>query len=137
MILGPRKLSPMLRLVCPMGITSENIAERYQIGRVEQDRYSLKSHLKAAAARGKGAFKSNYSYQRSHRDEGIRPDTSIEVLASLKPFKKQGTTTVGNSSQLSDGAAAVVGRLYHVIRLNYISLTNMHFYSVPFTSCCV
>ena len=139
--IGAAKASPhAAACLVPMGITSENIAERYQIGRVEQDRYSLKSHLKAAAARGKGAFKSEIiAINGVTEDEGIRPDTSIEVLASLKPaFKKQGTTTAGNSSQLSDGAAAVVGRLYsHVIRLNYISLTNMRFYSVLTLLCVV
>ncbi len=110
----------------PMGITSENIAERYQITREEQDRYSMKSHKKAAAARGKGAFKAEIvTIGKVSEDEGIRPDTSIEALASLKPaFKKQGTTTAGNSSQLSDGAAAVVGKSSRHGTILSLSLVN-------------
>lgn len=103
----------------PMGITSENVAGRYQISRQEQDRYSLKSHKRAAAARSKGAFNAEIvPIGKVDQDEGIRPETSLQALASLKPaFAKKGTTTAGNSSQLSDGAAAVVGTFSIAITL--------------------
>ena len=110
--IGAVKANPVAAAcLIPMGITSENIAERYEISRQEQDRHSLKSHKRAAAARSNGAFSAEIvPIGKVEHDEGIRRDTTLQALAALKPaFAKQGTTTAGNSSQLSDGAAAVIG----------------------------
>ncbi|THU56221.1 hypothetical protein C4D60_Mb11t15010 [Musa balbisiana] len=108
----------------PMGITSENVAERYGITRQEQDQAAVESHRKAAAAVAASKFKEEiipvvtkvvdpktgeHKQVTVSADDGIRPDTSISVLSKLKPaFKKDGTTTAGNSSQVTDGAAAVL-----------------------------
>ena len=110
-----------------MGLTAENLARKYQIGRQEQDGFSLASHQKAVEALSKGYFKEetlpldvpidSLSTQgkkqtrsvRFEQDEGPRADTSMDALAKLKPaFHVQGTVTAGNSSQMSDGAAAVL-----------------------------
>ncbi|XP_036723574.1 3-ketoacyl-CoA thiolase, peroxisomal [Balaenoptera musculus] len=107
----------------PMGITSENVAERFGISREKQDTFALASQQKAARAQSKGCFQAEIvpvtttvrddkGTERSvtvAHDEGIRPDTTLEGLAKLKPaFKKGGSTTAGNSSQVSDGAAAIL-----------------------------
>jgi len=110
-----------------MGLTAENVSVKYGISREDQDEFSLKSHQKAAQAVNSGLFdpelvpldvevvelnggaktvKKNFSVK---RDEGPRADTSIEALSKLKPaFKEGGVVTAGNSSQMSDGAAAVL-----------------------------
>ena len=100
------------------GETAENVAEKYQIDRKEQDAFALESHRKAVRAQEEGRLKEEIVPvsvpQRSgavthDKDEGPRPDTSLEKLAALKPsFKKDGTVTAGNSSQISDGAAALL-----------------------------
>ena len=100
------------------GETAENVAEKYQIGRKEQDSFALDSHLKAVRAQQEGRLKDEIAPiavpQRNgavthDKDEGPRADTSMEKLAGLKPsFKKDGTVTAGNSSPLSDGAAALL-----------------------------
>ncbi len=100
------------------GETAENVAEKYQIGRKEQDSFALDSHLKAARAHEEGRLKDEIVPvtvpQRNgavtyDKDEGPRADTSMEKLAALKPsFKKDGTVTAGNSSPLSDGSAALL-----------------------------
>lgn len=101
------------------GETAENVAEKYRIGRQEQDQFALESHRRAVKAHDEGRLKDEIVpveiAQRkggvvSHdRDENPRADTSLEKLAALKPsFKKGGTVTAGNSSPLSDGAAALV-----------------------------
>jgi acetyl-CoA acyltransferase 1 len=108
----------------PMGITSENVAERYGVGRRQQDEAAVKSHAKAAAARASGRFKDEIIPVHTKivdpktgeekqvvisEDDGIRPGTSLADLSKLKTvFKKSGTTTAGNSSQVSDGAGAVL-----------------------------
>uniref|UniRef100_A0A671G9S1 Acetyl-CoA acyltransferase 1 n=1 Tax=Rhinolophus ferrumequinum TaxID=59479 RepID=A0A671G9S1_RHIFE len=107
----------------PMGITSENVAERFGISREKQDAFALASQQKAARAQSKGCFQAEIvpvtttvhddkGTERSvtvAQDEGIRPSTTMEGLAKLKPsFKKGGSTTAGNSSQVSDGAAAIL-----------------------------
>lgn len=107
----------------PMGITSENVAERYGITREQQDKFSMSSHQKAARATKEGHFKAeiipvtvNVTDKNGEektitvtQDEGIRPNTTMEALKKLKPaFKQGGSTTAGNSSQTSDGAAAVL-----------------------------
>jgi len=108
----------------PMGITSENVAERYGVSRESQDEAAVRSHKKAAAATAAGRFKDEIipvhtqivdakTGQRKpvtiSVDDGIRPNTSMSDLAKLKPaFKKGGGTTAGNSSQVTDGAGAVL-----------------------------
>lgn len=97
-----------------MGITGERIAEKYGITREEADEFSLQSHQKALHATNNGKFKEEIIPVESHgvvieKDEGVREDTSLAKLAKLPPvFKKDGILTAGNSSQLSDGAAALV-----------------------------
>ena len=99
-----------------MGETAENLAEQYNIGRRVQDEFALESHRKAVEAMKAGRFKDEVvpvvtpeAPEGVSRDEGPRPDTSLEKLARLKPaFKKDGTVTAGNSSGINDGAAALV-----------------------------
>jgi len=110
-----------------MGLTAENLARKYAISREQADEFSLRSHQKAASAIQAGKFKDEIvpikvfvdeldEKGRVRRkeaifdtDEGVRYDTSMESLAKLKPvFHARGTVTAGNSSQMSDGAAACV-----------------------------
>ena len=102
-----------------MGITAENLAERYAIGREEQDAFAAESQARAAAAMRDGRFTAEIvpvplapkkgAPQRAEQDEHPRPETTRESLAKLKPaFKKDGTVTAGNASGLNDGAAALV-----------------------------
>lgn len=102
-----------------MGITAENLAEQYGISRAEQDEFSAASQAKAAAAIESGRFADEIVPvlipQRKgdpikfDKDEHVRPGTTVESLAKLKPaFKKDGTVTAGNASGINDGAAAVV-----------------------------
>lgn len=108
----------------PMGITSENVASQYKITREEQDALALRSHERALAAIASGKFKQeilpitvNVKDPKTgvsktvtvSEDEGPRADTTREGLAKLKPaFSPKGSTTAGNASQVSDGAAAVL-----------------------------
>ncbi|CAI9107472.1 OLC1v1006831C1 [Oldenlandia corymbosa var. corymbosa] len=108
----------------PMGMTSENVAERYGVTRQEQDQAAVLSHKNAAAASASGKFKdeivpvlTKITDPKTGEtkeitvsvDDGIRPSTNLADLAKLKPaFKKNGTTTAGTSSQISDGAGAVL-----------------------------
>lgn len=109
------ELYPLISL----GDTAENVAEKYQISRKEQDSFALGSHRRAARANEEGIFKDEIvpveiPQRRGgvlvcDKDEGPRPDTSMEKLAALKSsFKENGTVTAGNSSPLSDGAAALL-----------------------------
>ncbi|MCK4455177.1 MAG: acetyl-CoA C-acetyltransferase [Thermoplasmata archaeon] len=102
-----------------MGMTGEIISERLNVSREEMDKLAYESHMKAAKATEEGRFKDEILPfdipQRKgepvvfDKDEGVRPDTSVEKLAKLKPvFKKDGVVTAGNASQISDGAAALV-----------------------------
>src|SRR3984885_2100972 len=104
-----------------MGITGENVAEKYGIRREEQDEFAVNSHRKAIAAWKECRFKSQIVpveilvKKRGEpptffeKDESPREDTTIEVLRSLKPaFKKDGTVTAGNAPGVNDGAAALV-----------------------------
>jgi len=110
-----------------MGLTGERVAERWGVSREDQDAFALRSHQRAAAAVDSGRFdpeivplpvrldwvgddgRPAHSEATFARDEGPRRDTSAEALAKLKPvFKQGGSVTAGNSSQRSDGAAAVV-----------------------------
>ena len=104
----------------PMGLTSEHVAEKFNIPRDVQDQMAAESHAKAARAQENGWFESEIvpitvtdpATGKSvvvKKDEGIRKGTTAESLSSLGPsFKKGGTTTAGNSSQLTDGAAIVL-----------------------------
>lgn len=97
-----------------MGHTAENVAEHFDVSREDQDRFSLASHQKAARAIKEGRFKDEIVPLSLPEgvfatDEGVRSDTSMESLGKLKPiFREGGTVTAGNSSQTSDGAAAVI-----------------------------
>ncbi len=109
-----------------MGLTAERVAEKYGVSREDQDAFALRSHQRAIAAIDAGKFKEEIVPLQVKRkvyvngevrteefvfdtDEGPRRDTSAEALARLKPvFKQGGTVTAGNSSQMSDGAAAVI-----------------------------
>jgi acetyl-CoA acyltransferase len=97
-------------LFTPMGSTAEIVADRYGITRQSQDQFALESHQKAVAAIDAGRFREETVPVGSlETDEGPRRDTKLEALGKLKPaFKAGGTVTAGNSSQMSDGAAAVV-----------------------------
>jgi len=100
-----------------MGITAENVAEKFQITREQQDKFALKSQEKALKAKKKGKFEdeiinltisSKNSDINFNKDEHPREGINIESLARLKPvFKKEGTVTAGNASGINDGAAAV------------------------------
>lgn len=98
----------------PMGISGELMAEKWKLTRRELDEFSYESHMKAANATEKGYFKKEIvGVQTSKglvdKDEGIRKDTTIEKIGSLQPaFKEGGVITAGNSSQISDGACAVL-----------------------------
>jgi acetyl-CoA acyltransferase len=111
-----------------MGITAEKVAERWKVSRADQDAFAMASHQKAVAATGAGEFRDEIlPYKLEDRypnlakreikadsrtvdiDEGPRADTTIEVLGGLKPvFRMGGSVTAGNSSQMSDGAAAIL-----------------------------
>ncbi|MFW5940404.1 MAG: thiolase family protein [Chloroflexota bacterium] len=109
-----------------MGLTAERVAEAYEVSRQAQDEFALHSHEKAARAQDEGRFQEQIvpfeieevtpgedGPQRTtftfERDEHVRRDTSLEKLANLRPvFQQGGTVTAGNSSPLSDGAAAVL-----------------------------
>lgn len=123
----PRLTEQQPDLYMAMGHTAENVAERYGVSRTEQDEFAAESHRKAAAAIANGRFKDEivpvqveetFLDERERRqtrtfifdtDEGVRPETTVDILSKLPPaFKRNGTVTAGNSSQRSDGAAAVV-----------------------------
>jgi len=111
-----------------MGLTAEKVAERWKVSRDAQDAFALESHRRAIAAINGGEFKDEITPYRivehapdmasravqekvrvAEQDEGPRADTSLEVLAKLKAvFAQRGTVTAGNSSQMSDGAGAVL-----------------------------
>ena len=102
-----------------MGQTAENLAEKFDISREDQDAFAYRSHMKAAEAKSKGRFEKEILPveipQRKKDpiifgdDEFIKPGSTVEILGKLKPaFKKDGTVTAGNSSGLNDGAAALL-----------------------------
>lgn len=124
---NPSLESSMPQAYISMGNTAENVAEKYGVSRAEQDAFALRSHMRATAAIAEGRFADETVNVRviektingknkieSHGidfgvDEGVRNDTSLEALSGLKPaFRMGGTVTAGNSSQMSDGAAALV-----------------------------
>lgn len=97
-----------------MGLTAENVAEKYGVTRAEMDEYSVASHHKAAEIVQQDFFKDEMINVEINgkticQDENIRPDTNLAALSKLKPvFKKDGNVTAGNSSPLSDGASMVI-----------------------------
>ncbi|EGL81548.1 acetyl-CoA acetyltransferase [Caldalkalibacillus thermarum TA2.A1] len=124
---NPWLMENMPEAYMSMGHTAEEVARRFKVSREEQDAFAVRSHQRAAAAIKEGRFKEeivpvpvteryldeNGKVQEKSfifdTDEGVRPNTSMETLATLKPvFHPQGTVTAGNASQTSDGAAAVV-----------------------------
>lgn len=98
----------------PMGISGELMAEKYKLSRKELDEFSYHSHMKSANATDKGYFKKEIISVKTNKglveqDEGIRRDTTVEKIGTLQPaFKEGGVITAANSSQVSDGAAAVL-----------------------------
>ncbi|MBM3673169.1 MAG: thiolase family protein [Actinobacteria bacterium] len=102
----------------PQGLSAELIAEKWSISREENDAFSAESHVRAARATDEGRFEreivpvkvtTDEGTSELSRDEGIRPDSTVEKLAQLKPaFKDDGVITAANSSQITDGAAAVL-----------------------------
>jgi acetyl-CoA C-acetyltransferase len=113
-IVQPKSLYPELN----MGITAENIAERYSISREEQDKFAYDSQMKMKASMDENKFKdeivpfevklrkSSFIFD---KDEHPRPETTMDTLSALRPvFKKDGSVTPGNSSGMNDGASAVV-----------------------------
>lgn len=124
---NPHLVENMPEAYMGMGITAENVAEEFEVSRQAQDEFALRSHQRAMTAQAEGRFRDEIvpieveevtmgrNGQRSSetilfdQDEHVRPDTTLEALARLKPvFKNGGTVTAGNSSPLSDGAAAVL-----------------------------
>ncbi|CAO3683037.1 hypothetical protein G6F70_004724 [Rhizopus microsporus] len=131
---GPASLSPTSEKIAdacpaaadcllPMGITSENVAAEFNVTRAKQDAFAAESHRKATEAQKNGWFKEEIvpieatvldKDEKEHkvivdRDDGVRPGTTAEKLAKLRPaFDENGSTTAGNASQVSDGAAAVL-----------------------------
>lgn len=119
---SPELIEKHPNVLVPMGITAENVANKFGISREAQDEFALASQKKASAAVEKGVFKDEivpvqavrfkdgkretYTFD---RDEMPRPDTTLEGLAKLRPvFAKTGSVTAGNASPLSDGAAAAL-----------------------------
>lgn len=145
----PMQLWPELRdspvkdgrdCIMAMGMTSENVAERYNITREDQDTFAADSHRKASRAQLEGLFDKEITpvevvnpsdleegenvqlgKETVTKDDGIRHNANLESMAKLKPvFKSDGTSTAGNSSQISDGAAAVL-----MMRRNTASSLNL------------
>jgi acetyl-CoA acyltransferase len=123
---NPDLLAEAPQVYLSMGLTAENVAQAYHISREDQDAFALRSHQRALAAIKAGRFESEIIPLTVHEtlyqdgklqttetefliDEGPRPDTSLEALAKLPPaFRHGGSVTAGNTSQMSDGAAATV-----------------------------
>ena len=123
---NPTLMETMPQVYINMGLTAEKVVARYEVPRELQDEFAYRSHMKALAAQQEGKFddelvpleveftavdngSAKTQTVRFERDEGIRPDTSLEKLAALKPvFHVRGSVTAGNSSQTSDGAGAAL-----------------------------
>ncbi len=123
---NPGLAGPWPEAYAAMGITAELVAERHGVSRADQDAFAAESHRRAAAAQDAGAFaaelvpveveavalaggKLRRKVETLSSDEGVRRDTTVEALAKLEPaFKQHGTVTAGNSSQMTDGAAAAL-----------------------------
>lgn len=116
---GPRMVERYEHGLVHQGISAELLAQKWEVSREELDKFSLESHRRAVQASDEGRFASQIiplevknedgSVSIFDRDEGIRADANLEKMTSLKPaFKPDGKITAGNSSQISDGAAAVL-----------------------------
>ena len=111
---GPKMSDRYAHTLVPQGISAEMIADKWGLSRERLDRIAVESHQRAERATVEGRFESQIlavetSTGVATRDEGIRADSTIETLASLKPaFKPDGRVTAANSSQISDGAAALL-----------------------------
>jgi acetyl-CoA acyltransferase len=111
---GPKMLERYSHGLVPQGVSAEMIAEKWAVSRERLDSIAFDSHTRAAAATAEGHFETQIipvevDGEMVTRDQGIREDTSMEALAALKPaFKADGKITAGNSSQISDGAAAML-----------------------------
>jgi acetyl-CoA acyltransferase len=121
------------------GESGEMVADRWGLGRDELDAFALRSHTRAAAAIDEGRFdRELHAVPPSHRgpglahDEGVRRDTSLQALAALTPvFRPDGRLTAGNSSQISDGAAALlIGSETAARRFGRVPLARFHAFSV-------
>lgn len=129
-------LCPMAKMV--MGETAEILADKYKISREEQDEFAVESHARAAAATRDCRFSSEIApieqtakkgnVTRFEKDEHVRPDATLEGMAKLAPvFSKTGTVTAGNSSGITDGAAAVVLVSEEKVReLNLKPIARLH-----------
>jgi len=143
---GPRveeRYAPLGGLV-NQGIGAEMIADQWGISREEMDEYSVESHRRAARATAEGRFdheliKVAVRDENGHdtdefitTDEGIRPDSSVDTLAKLKPaFKEGGKITAGNSSQITDGASAVLIMSEEKAReLGYVARAKFHSFAL-------
>lgn len=133
-----------------MGLTAEAVAKQYKVSREDQDEFSYRSHMKAAAAIKEGKFKNEIvpitvkevyvdeNMKKKTRefvvdtDEGVRADTTVEALSKLKPvFAMGGSVTAGNSSQTSDGAAFVIVMSERMVKqLNVKPVAQMKSYAV-------
>ncbi len=105
------KCSVAMDCLIPMGVTSENVTKKYGLTRSKLDQFAANSHYKASIARQRGLFKDEIVPVGDVKDDdGIRPGTTVQSLSKLKPVfdPENGSTTAGNSSQLTDGAAAVL-----------------------------
>jgi len=119
---NPGAMQDNPKIYTPMGVTSENVAEQFGVSREDQDNFALSSHQKATKAISEGRFSDeihpvsakvyvngDWTEKLVDTDEGPRADTNLQALGKLRPvFKQGGTTTAGNSSQVSDGASATV-----------------------------
>jgi acetyl-CoA acyltransferase len=115
---GPAVMRRYNNVQFHQGISAEMLAQRWKLSRTRLDEFSLESHRRAATATEKGWFcreilptavETEQGTVQASRDEGIRPDTTLEKMATLKPaFKEDGVITAANSSQITDGAAAVL-----------------------------
>lgn len=138
---NPMMMAAMPQVYTSMGLTAENVAQQFEVSRADQDEFALRSHQNALHAITHGHFTDEiipltvtdtvYKNGETHTqkavfdiDEGPRPDTSLEALAGLTPvFRRGGTVTAGNSSQMSDGAAATI--LMSEDRMGELDLTPM------------
>jgi acetyl-CoA C-acetyltransferase len=102
--------APIANVYIPMGMTAENVAERWDVSREDMDRFAQRSQERAVAAQDSGFFDREVTpWDGVARDDGPRRESTLEALATLEPaFKPGGKVTAGNSCPLNDGAAAVV-----------------------------
>jgi acetyl-CoA C-acetyltransferase len=102
--------APIANVYIPMGLTAENVAEQWDVSREDMDRFAQQSQERAVAAQQSGFFEREITpWDGVAKDDGPRPDSTLEKLAQLEPaFKPGGKVTAGNSCPLNDGAAAVV-----------------------------